>query len=750
MQEHPFWTKKKEVLLLRWLLITAISYLLFFSLKKIQLNSIESLLVLFFVISNLVLHLLKEEIFLKSYFDWVLVIFDTSLVAVFIYFTRSALNEFYLAFFLIIILSTLGENLKIIAINSLIICLIYAALQIHYQVANGTYHADLMLRVPFLFICSIFYGNLVSKLKRKKRIIENIEIEKKEIMAVYEISNAISILLDTERILREVIENLNNLLVDKYCQIILIDKDKLEGKIINLSFPQKEETLELKECPEIQKVLTSKDMLLIPDIMQEPLLIKIRGRFSAKGIKSIYLFPMVFQNEVLGIIYIYSKDMEKPLTYHWIRLLKVIAITAGNAVKNAQLFEKVQLQASTDELTGLCNYRHFQQLFEIEVQRAKRRKTTLAMLFIDIDNLKTVNDIFGHPQGDRVIIEIANILKQKTRALDVKARYAGDEFICLLPDADAEHALKTAKRICEDVESKFKNIYKMITLSIGVAAYPSIIEKPEDLLLFADQAMYLAKYNGGNQAQLASFEDLQDIENWNKKALEAFITIMSKRHFQTGREMADRLSYKLKAALYQQHISPTTIEMVIALSTAIDVKDHYTKGHSIEVREYSIILANELNLSEKEKENIGLAALLHDIGKIGISEDILAKPKKLSPEEEKKMKQHPAIGSKILEPIKAFKDIIPLIRHHHENWDGSGYPDGLKGDDILIGAQIISIVDVFHSLISKRSYRKRMSFDDALKIIKEDTGKKWNLEITETFLKIIKKYEKEIMKRDID
>jgi diguanylate cyclase (GGDEF)-like protein/putative nucleotidyltransferase with HDIG domain len=680
----------------------------------------------------------------------VLVIFDTSLVAVFIYFTRSALNEFYLAFFLIIILSTLGENLKIIAINSLIICLIYAALQIHYQVANGTYHADLMLRVPFLFICSIFYGNLVSKLKRKKRIIENIEIEKKEIMAVYEISNAISILLDTERILREVIENLNNLLVDKYCQIILIDKDKLEGKIINLSFPQKEETLELKECPEIQKVLTSKDMLLIPDIMQEPLLIKIRGRFSAKGIKSIYLFPMVFQNEVLGIIYIYSKDMEKPLTYHWIRLLKVIAITAGNAVKNAQLFEKVQLQASTDELTGLCNYRHFQQLFEIEVQRAKRRKTTLAMLFIDIDNLKTVNDIFGHPQGDRVIIEIANILKQKTRALDVKARYAGDEFICLLPDADAEHALKTAKRICEDVESKFKNIYKMITLSIGVAAYPSIIEKPEDLLLFADQAMYLAKYNGGNQAQLASFEDLQDIENWNKKALEAFITIMSKRHFQTGREMADRLSYKLKAALYQQHISPTTIEMVIALSTAIDVKDHYTKGHSIEVREYSIILANELNLSEKEKENIGLAALLHDIGKIGISEDILAKPKKLSPEEEKKMKQHPAIGSKILEPIKAFKDIIPLIRHHHENWDGSGYPDGLKGDDILIGAQIISIVDVFHSLISKRSYRKRMSFDDALKIIKEDTGKKWNLEITETFLKIIKKYEKEIMKRDID
>jgi diguanylate cyclase (GGDEF)-like protein/putative nucleotidyltransferase with HDIG domain len=569
-------------------------------------------------------------------------------------------------------------------------------------------------------------------------------------MAVYEISNAISILLDTGRILREVIENLNSLLADKYCQIILIDKDKLEGKIINQSFPQKEETLELKECPEIQKVLTSKDMLLIPDIMQEPLLIKIRGRFSAKGIKSIYLFPMVFQNEVLGIIYIYSKDMEKPLTHHWIRLLKVIAITAGNAVKNAQLFEKVQLQASTDELSGLCNYRHFQQLFEIEVQRAKRRKTTLAMLFIDIDNLKTVNDIFGHPQGDRVIIETAKILKQKTRALDVKARYAGDEFICLLPDADAVHALKTAKRICVDVESKFKNIYKMITLSIGVAAYPSIIDKPEDLLLFADQAMYLAKYNGGNQAQLASFEDLQDIENWNKKALEAFITIMSKRHFQTGREMADRLSCKLKAALYQKHISPTTIEMVTALATAIDVKDHYTKGHSIEVREYSIILANELNLPEEEKENIGLAALLHDIGKIGISEDILAKPEKLNADEEKKMKQHPAIGSKILEPIKAFKDIIPLIRHHHENWDGSGYPDELKGDDIPIGAQIISIVDVFHSLISKRSYRKRMSFDDALKIIKEDATIKWSTELSERFLKIIKKYEIEIMKRDIN
>jgi diguanylate cyclase (GGDEF)-like protein/putative nucleotidyltransferase with HDIG domain len=750
MQEYPFWTKKKEVLLLRWLLITAIGYLLIFSLKKIDFNSIEFLLIVFLIISNVILHLLKEEIFLQFYFDWVLVIFDTLFVAIFIYFTQSALNEFYLAFFIIIILSTLGENLKIIAINSLIICLIYAALQIHYQVTNGIYHADLMLRVPFLFICSIFYGNLVSKLKRRKRIIEHIEIEKREIMAVYEISNAISTLLDTRRILREVIENLNNLLANKYCQIILIDKDKFEGKIINQSFPQKEEILNLNECPEIQKVLITKEMLLIPDIMQEPLLIKVRGRFAAKGITSINLFPMVFQNEVLGIIYIYSKDMEQLLTHHWIRLLKVIAATTGNAVKNAQLFEKVQLQASTDELSGLCNYRHFQQLFEIEVQRAKRKKTALAMLFIDIDNLKTVNDIFGHPQGDRVIIDTAKILKQKTRALDVKARYAGDEFICLLPDADPEHALKTAKRICEEVERKFKSTYSMITLSIGVASFPSIIDKPEDLLLFADQAMYLAKYNGGNQAQLASFEDLQDIENWNKKALEAFITIMSKRHFQTGREMADRLSYKLKAVLYKKHISPTTIEMVTALATAIDVKDHYTKGHSIEVREYSIILADELNLSEDEKENIGLAALLHDIGKIGISEDILAKPEKLDLDEEEKIKQHPVIGAKILEPIKAFKDIIPLIRYHHENWDGSGYPEGLKGEEIPIGAQIISIVDVFHSLTSKRSYRKRLSFDNALKIMKEDAGKKWNPKLCETFLKIIKKYEKEIMKRDID
>jgi len=290
----------------------------------------------------------------------------------------------------------------------------------------------------------------------------------------------------------------------------------------------------------------------------------------------------------------------------------------------------------------------------------------------------------------------------------------------------------------------------MITISIGAATYPHIIENPEDLLLLSDQAMYLAKYKGGNQALLASYEELRDIENWNKKALEAFISVMSKRHFQTGREMAQRLSYKLQAALTKKDISTAVIDLVSALATAIDVKDHYTKGHSIEVREYSVMLADKLNLSQQEKHNIGLAALLHDIGKIGIPESILTKPAKLDTEEEEKIMQHPLIGAKILEPIKPFRNIIPLIKHHHENWDGSGYPDGLKGEQIPLGAQIISIVDVFHSLVSKRSYRKRLRFGEATKIIRQEAGKKWSEKITKIFLDTIKDYKKEIMKRDIE
>lgn len=750
MLEHAFWTKKREVLLLRWLLMAAIGYMLIFSIKKIEPLSIEFLLINIFLISNILLHFLKEEYFLRACFDWILVIFDTSFVSIFIYFTKSALNEFYLAFFLIIILTTLGENLKIIAGNALIICIIYTALLLHNQIKIGIYRPELMLRVPFLFICSIFYGNLVSKVKRKRMLIQRIEMEKREIMTIYEVINAISFLIDTHRIIHEVAENINNLLAPKYCQIILINKDKLEGRIIAESHHQKDKIIEIKKYPEIKKVLNSKDMLLVPDIMQEPLLLKARGRLTAKGIKAIYLFPLLFQKEVLGVIYIKSREIEKPLPLQWIKLLQVIATTAANALKNAQLFEKVQLQASTDELTGLCNYRHFQQLFEVEVKRAKRKKTALSMLFIDIDNLKMVNDLFGHPQGDRILIETAKILKEKTRAIDVKARYAGDEFICLLPDADSEHSMTTAQRICSEVEDKFKTTYNMITLSIGAATYPSIIDNPEDLLLFSDQAMYLAKYNGGNQYRLASYEDLQDIENWNKKALEAFISVMSRRHFQTGREMAERLSYKLQAALNQKRISPAMIELVSALATAIDVKDHYTKGHSIEVREYSIILADKLNLSAQQKQNIGLAALLHDIGKIGIPESILTKPGKLNAEEEEKIMQHPLIGAKILEPIKAFKEITHLIKHHHENWDGSGYPDKLKGNQIPIESQIISIVDVFHSLISKRSYRKRLRFSEAIKIIREEAGKKWNEELTKIFLDTIKGYKKEIMKRDID
>ena len=218
-------------------------------------------------------------------------------------------------------------------------------------------------------------------------------------------------------------------------------------------------------------------------------------------------------------------------------------------------------------------------------------------------------------------------------------------------------------------------------------------------------------------------------------ALSSFASIIAKRHSQIGINFDEELVNKFHSEeiISQNHL----IEVVTSLASAIDAKDEYTKGHSTSVSRYSEALARALNLPEKDVERIKLGALLHDIGKIGIPENVLRKPSKLTDDEWEIMKQHPVIGAeKILRPNESLHDLIPMVKYHHEHWDGTGYPEKLKGEEIPLTARIVSVADAYHALISDRPYRKGLSVEKACEILKLGAGIHWDERLVRAFISI--------------
>ena len=272
-------------------------------------------------------------------------------------------------------------------------------------------------------------------------------------------------------------------------------------------------------------------------------------------------------------------------------------------------------------------------------------------------------------------------------------------------------------------------------INVGIATYPDCSTSQEKLLLLAEQAVAISMHNSlkHNKQNITS---ANDINFWDGEALKSFAAIISKRHSQLGINFEDELVSQFKSAKIKS--SSHLLEIATSLSGAIDAKDTYTKGHSLAVSNYAASLARALNLPEKDVQQIKIGALLHDVGKIGIPEDVLTKTDKLTDEEWEIMKQHPSIGvSKVLKSIDILEDLVPIVEHHHERWDGQGYPARLKGEEIPLGARIVAIADTYHALISDRPYRKGLDVSVAKKILREGAGVQWQADFVEEFIKIM-------------
>lgn len=389
--------------------------------------------------------------------------------------------------------------------------------------------------------------------------------------------------------------------------------------------------------------------------------------------------------------------------------------------------KKLRQMALKDPQTGLYNHRYLMESLETEFARAKKYGYPLTAVMIDVDYFKSINDTYGHDFGDIVLKQLASYLKGMIHGYDIIVRFGGEEFVIISPGLDRNKAQAMGERIRDAIAlynfgNKEHNV--KLSLSIGVSSYPEDgIARSMDLINIAEKILDKTKEEGGDRVYTSI-----DIGGNKKKGAK--------------KESMDVVFLKEKIGKLTKQGKQNLIESIAAFAKTIEMKDHYTGEHVEKTVHYATEIAKKLDLSDEEIENVKQAAMLHDLGKVGISDKILLKKTKLTKKEYEEIKRHPQIAADIIRSIQFMHDIVPLVLYHHEHWDGKGYPGGLKGEEIPIGARIIAISDVYQALTSNRPYRKARSEKEAIDIIRQCSGTQFDPKIVNTFLRILRKQKK--------
>lgn len=417
-------------------------------------------------------------------------------------------------------------------------------------------------------------------------------------------------------------------------------------------------------------------------------------------LKADCFVPLLSEGELVGVILLPEKK-DKPCRESDLQVIQSVAQLCASALRDAYIYERAIDEARIDKLTGLINRKYFLELLDREFDRYK--DTALSLCLLNVDDFKRYNQLYGTQEGDIALARIAGIIRATLNEACHAARIGGKEFAILLPGYDIYSAkILTDNLVAEimDLNSRRSDqVNRKLTVSAGVCGAPYMASTAKELFRNAETAVYTVKRSGKNAVQIYSTE----------------------------------IYYQEEPGRYRSGYAENA-NTIFALTAAIDARDHYTYQHSQNVAYYAAELARAAGMENDLVDIVKEAALLHDIGKIGIREDILNKPDDLTREEYETMKGHVENAINIIRYLPALDYVIPAVYSHHERYDGLGYPQRLKGEQIPITGRILAIADSFDAMTSVRSYKGALAVGEALAILEKESGRQFDPKLTALFV----------------
>ncbi len=447
-------------------------------------------------------------------------------------------------------------------------------------------------------------------------------------------------------------------------------------------------------------VITQKKLFIEPDLAQERYF-NTGGVFYKLGLRTVVYLPLIAKGRAIGSFIVASKQ---PHCYsqQQIKLLEQLAGQIAMPLENAQLYARAEKKARVDELTRLYNRRSLDEMIDSEISRHSRYGGVFSLAILDLDSFKAYNDTYGHLSGDRLLADVGACISSTIRTSDSAFRYGGDEFAILLPHTPLEAAYRVTERVRKKIGERGNCGDKPVTASIGLASWPDHGISHTDIIAAADATLYQAKRMGGNQGQCAPGNLTTELMEESRQEME--------------------------------NIDDDILGMARALSETVDARCSSNKNRSRNIVEDCLAMAKVLRLDDATRNRLEVSALLHDIGKINISDAILTKPTSLTAEEWEIIKAHPMLAAEIVTKIPKLASCVGGILHHHERYDGTGYPDGLKGEAIPLEARILAIADAFAAMTSDRPYARTMTHEQGLAEIERCSGTQFDPALVRHFL----------------